>query len=370
MKKFKTILLVVILVGSFVATLFYLFNKSKPVLVEYEEVKPFITDIIKKTVATGTIIPRKEIAIKSNASGIIEKIYMLPGAHINKGDIIAKVKIVPDIINISEAESRIERAKISFDNAKLDCERNTKLFENEAISKTDLITSELNLKTAKQELSAAENNLQIIKEGISKKDGSVTNTTIRSTISGTILDIPIKEGNSVIQSNNFNEGTTIASIADMGQLIFEGKVDESEVGKIKIGMNLLLSVGAIENAVFDAQLEYIAPKGIIENGTIQFPVKAAIKPNTNYYLRANYSANADIVLQRKDKVMAISESVLQFDANDKTFVELKTKTKTKTYKKVYIETGLSDGVNIEVLKGITINDIIKGQEKSIEKIVE
>ncbi len=368
MKKIRNLVIIIFLLGTFIYTILYLYGKSKPVLVEYNINKPIITNIIKKTVATGTIVPRKEVLIKSNVSGIIEKIYVQAGTFISKGDIIAQIKIIPDVINVNEAESRIERAKISFDNAKQDFERNSKLYNQEAIPKTELISSELNFKNSKQELETAENNLQIIKEGISKKLGSVTNTIIRSTISGTILDVSIKEGNSVIQSNNFNEGTTIASIADMGQLVFEGKVDESEVGKIKTGMSLILTIGAIENASFKAKLEYIAPKGVIENGTIQFQIKAAIEPTKQYFLRANYSANADIVLERKDSVLALSESLLQFDKEEKPFVEVQQK--DKSYKKVFPKTGLSDGINIEILEGLKITDLIKGSEKTVEENTE
>jgi HlyD family secretion protein len=363
-KKIRNIVLLILLIGSAAYTFYFLYIKSKPVLVEYNTEKPIITNIIKKTVANGTIVPRKEVLIKSNVSGVIEKIFVLAGSKINKGDAIAQVKIIPDMLSVNEAESRIERAKLANENAKVDFERVSKLMKQEAISKTDFIASELNLKNSKQELEAAENSLQIIKEGISKKAGATTNTIIRSTISGTILDIPIKEGNSVIQSNNFNEGTTIASIADMGKLIFEGKVDESEVGKIKTGMNLILSVGAIEGATFEAVLEYISPKGTVENGTIQFQIKAAIEQNNKYFLRANYSANADIVLERKDSVLAIPESVLQFDGDDKPFVEVKQK--NNTYKKVYLKTGLSDGINIEILDGVKSGDEMKGNEKTAE----
>ena len=366
MKKVRNIALIIILLGTFIYTLVYLYGKSKPIVIEYNTEKPIITNIIKKTVATGTIVPRKEVLIKSNVSGIVEKVFVQAGTHINKGDVIAQVKIIPDVINVNEAESRIERAKIAFENAKQELERNVKLFSQEAIAKTELIASELNFKTTKQELETAENNLQIIKDGVSKKTGAVTNTIIRSTISGLILDIPIKEGNSVIQSNNFNEGTTIASIADMGQLIFEGKVDESEVGKIKTGMNLILTVGAIENTTFKAKLEYIAPKGIVENGTIQFQIKAAIELDKNFFLRANYSANADIVLESKDSVLAIPESVLQFDEQEKPFVELQQK--NNSFKKIYLKTGLSDGINIQILEGLKQGDVIKGSEKTIEKV--
>lgn len=359
MKRIFTIIIAILIVGTFAWTLYFLYKKSEKVPVKYKIEKPFKTEIVKKAIATGTVIPRKEVLIKSNVSGIVEKIFVQAGKSINVGDIIAKIKIVPDMISVSEAENRLARAKISLEQTKVEQERIQKLVEKEVLPKTDLIAIENSLKNAKQELDAAENNLQLIKEGATKNSGTATNTLIKSTIRGMILDIPIKEGNSVIQSNNFNEGTTIASIADMGQMIFEGKVDESEVGKLKQGMTLMMTVGAIENMKFDAILEYISPKGIVENGTVQFLIRAAIDIKKSYFLRANYSANADIVLDKREKVLAVSESLLHFSGDS---IYLEVETKKDHFKRVKIETGLSDGINIEILKGLSGNENIKGKE--------
>jgi HlyD family secretion protein len=260
------------------------------------------------------------------------------------------------MVSVNEAENRLARAKISLDQNKVELDRVQKLVEKEVLPKTDFIVADNNYKNSKQELEAAENNLQLIKEGATKNSGTATNTLIKSTIKGMILDIPIKEGNSVIQSNNFNEGTTIASIADMGEMIFDGKVDEREVGKIRPNMPLILTIGALDTVKFDASLEYIAPKGVKENGAIQFQIKAKVNLQKGVFLRAGYSSTADIVLASKKNVLAISESVLQFE-NNKTFVEVETA--PQVFEKRFIQTGLSDGINIEILSGIKKGEKVK-----------
>lgn len=358
-KKFFWILFIVVLVGGFVWTIYFLYAKSQKPDEEFKTQVPVVTNIIKKTVATGSVIPRKEVFVKPQVSGIIEKIFMEAGQMIKQGDIIARVKIIPNMVELNNAESRVNRSKINYENAKLDYDRNTDLLKSQVISKTDFQKSELEYNSSKEELESAESNLELIRDGVAKRSGQTTNTLIRSTISGMILDVPVKEGFSVIESNTFNEGTTIASVADMGEMIFDGKVDESEVGKIKQGMDLILTVGAIDNAKFNAALEYIAPKGVLENGAIQFQIKAAIKMEKEHFLRAGYSANANIILARKDSVMSVPESVLKFE-KDSTYVEVETQ--PGKYEKRFIKTGLSDGINIEVLDGIAKNDKIKSGE--------
>lgn len=356
-KRILKIVLVVALLGIFAWTLYFLYKKSEQPPVVFETSTPFDTTIIKKTVAAGSVIPRKEVSMKSQVSGIVEKVFVVAGQEIKSGDVIAKVKIIPNMINLASAENRVNQARINFDNAKAEYDRSETLFNQQVVSKAEFQQNELRLKTAKEEMNAADNNLQLIKNGVTKSAGSATNTLIRSTINGMVLDVPIKEGSSVIESNTFNEGTSIASVANMGEMIFEGKVDESEVGKIKSGMELLLTIGAIDAERFKATLEYIAPKGVTENGAIQFLIRAALtKAQGGSFLRAGYSANADIILDRKDNVFAVSESVLQFE-KDKTFVEVEVA--PNKFEKRFIKTGLSDGVNIEVLEGITKKDKIK-----------
>ena len=356
MKKVFRIILLVIIIGAFGATIYFLYQKSKSEPVIYETETAEITDIIKKTVATGSVVPRKEIEIKPQVSGIIEEVYIEPGDIVKNGDLIAKVRIIPNMINLNNAEARLDQARIDFEDAKLVYDRQKKIFDEGVIPAAEFQQYEISLNRAKSELNAAENNLQLIKEGVTKDSESSTNTLIRSTIEGMVLDVPVEQGNSVIESNTFNAGTTIAVVADMGEMVFEGKVDETEVGKIKTGMNLILTIGAIEETEFDAYLEYISPKGVEENGAIQFEIKAAVKLKKDYFIRAGYSANADIVLSRKDSVLAVKESLLLFE-EDSVFVEIETE--PQLYEKRLVEVGLSDGINIEVLSGITKEDKIK-----------
>ncbi len=358
MKTFLKIFILVVVVGIFIFTIYFLYNKSQAKPVVYETTTPTVTNIIKKTVATGSVIPRKEIEIKPKVSGIIEEIYVEEGKIIHNGDRIAKVRIIPDMINLNNAESRVNRAKISLENAQQNFNRQKDLFEKNVVPKTDFENYELQYKNAQEELLAAENNLELIKRGQTKKSGESTNTIITSTIDGMILDIPVEIGNSVIESNTFNAGTTVANVADMGEMIFEGKVDESEVGKIRTGMDLILTIGAINDISFHAILENISPKGVEENGAIQFEIKAAIDLIDTVFVRAGYSANADIVLDRRDSVLSISEGLLKFE-NDSAYVEVETT--PQTFEKRFIKTGLSDGINIEILSGITKDDKIKKQ---------
>jgi HlyD family secretion protein len=322
----------------------------------YETTTPIKTNIVKKTVATGSVVPRKEIEIKPKVSGIIEDIYVQEGEMIREGDLIAKVRIIPNMVNLNNAESRVNRAKIALENAERNFTRQKELYNQSVISKTTFEGFELEYQNAQEELISAENNLQLIQEGQTKTTGTSTNTLIRSTIDGMLLDIPVEIGNSVIESNTFNDGTTVCTVADMGEMIFEGKVDESEVGKIKEGMDLILTVGAINDVNFHAILEHISPKGVEENGAIQFEIKAAVDLIDTVFVRAGYSANADIVLDRRDSVLAVSEALLQF-SNDSAFVEVETG--DQVFEKRYIETGLSDGINIEILAGIGKDDKIK-----------
>jgi len=356
MKKIIKLTVFVALGVLFIYTIYYLYNKNQQKPVVFKTTQAFETDIIKKTLATGSIVPRREINIKPQVSGIIEKIFVIAGKHVSKGDMIARIKIIPNMINLANAESRIIRAKLALDNAKIDFDRFQKMFDQKMISLSEYQPYSLAFKNAKEELEAAENNMALIKEGVSKLGGKVTNTIVRSTINGMILDIPVKEGGSVIESNNFNEGTTIATIADMGEMIFDGKVDESEVGKIKPGMALILTIGALDTVKFSANLEYIAPKGVKENGAIQFQIKATVNLQKGVFLRAGYSSTADIVLAKKEKVLALSEGVLQFE-NNKTFVEVETT--PQVFEKRFLQTGLSDGINIEILSGVTQSDKIK-----------
>ncbi|MFH2095396.1 MAG: efflux RND transporter periplasmic adaptor subunit, partial [Bacteroidota bacterium] len=351
LKRILRILFYAIIALLFIYTIYYLVGKSRKETVVFETTSPFVTDIVKKTVATGSVVPRKEIEIKPKVSGIVDQLYVEAGDYVKEGDLIARIRIIPDMVSLNNAESRMNKAKISYENARIEYERQKLLFEKQVISEMTFLEYDVAFKNAKEELETAENNLNLIREGVTRRSGQATNTLIRSTIDGMILNVPIEEGNSVIESNTFNDGTTIASVANMNEMIFKGKIDESEVGKIMAGMDLILTVGAIEGEYFKAKLEYIAPKGVEENGAIQFEIKAAVQLKDSVFLRAGYSANADIVLSRKDSVMAIMESLLIFE-DGKTYVEVEEG--PQKFVKREIVTGLSDGINIEVVSGLTM----------------
>lgn len=357
MKTFFRVVIIAIIVGVFGFTIYYLYGKSQETPVIYETTSAFVApNIINKTVATGSVNPRKEIDITPKVSGIIEDLYVEPGQMVKEGDVIAKIKIIPNMVNLNNAESRVNRSKISLDNAKRKYERQKELYNDGVIPAAEYEQYELAYENAREELNSAQSNLELIKEGQTKAAGKTTNTLVRSTIKGMVLDVPVEQGNSVIESNTFNAGTTIATIADMNEMVFEGKIDETEVGKISEGMPLILQIGAIEDARFEAILEHISPKGVEENGAIQFEIKADVVLRSDQFIRAGYSANADIVLAKVDSVLAVPESVIQFDG-DTAFVEVETA--PQVFEKRIVELGLSDGINIELLSGLSENEKIK-----------
>lgn len=359
----RTILL--ILIGIAVVAMFgWLIVKQMeaPDVFEIEKIEK--RDIVKKTVANGSVIPRKEILIKPTVSGIVRELLVEAGDVVKKGDILAKIQIVPDMVSLSSAESRMRQAKIGVSDAQKNFDRNKPLFDQGVISAMELQTFQTALENAIETLRGAEDNLSVVRDGISRS-GRGSNTLVRSTVTGMVLDVPIKEGNSVIERNNFNEGTTIAEVADMNDLIFEGKLDESEVGKVRLGMPIVLTIGAIDDATWDAKLEYIAPKGVMEDGAIQFLIRAAVELDSSQTLRSGYSANADIVLEERKDVPSIPESVIDFNQEgDSAFVKIKN---GENWDKTYVETGLSDGIHIEVISGLSESDELKGAKKTDEE---
>lgn len=358
MKKSVTVILLLIIVFSCCGALYYLYQKNAEDPVVYATEKPSTQTIIKKTVATGSILPLEEVLIKPNISGVIEEVYVEGGDYVASGDLLAKIKVVPNLSSLNEAKNTIEESKISLDDEKRNLERQRTLFGRGVISKVDLERAEVTYDRAKQAYIAANKRFDIVKTGTTKGYGNEANTLIRATVSGMVLEVPVEVGNQVIESNNFNEGTTIAAIADVEKMIFEGKVDESEVGKIKENLPLEITVGAIENKVFDAVLDYIAPKGKVENGAIQFEIKGTLKKRDSTFIRAGLSANASIILARADSVLAVKEALIQFDPDTKKpFVEIATG--SQKFERREIELGVSDGIYIQILEGIKPDDDIK-----------
>jgi HlyD family secretion protein len=360
MKKYIRIFLIVVVAAIFISTFAFLYFKSQPKEIKYEIVTPKVADIEKSTVATGKVEPRDEILIKPQISGIVADVYKQAGQLVKKGEVIAKVKVIPELGQLNSAESRVRIANINYKQALQEYDRQKSLFKDKLISKEEFEKSEVSMKTAKEEVATSKDNLDIVKEGITKNSATYSNTMIRSTIDGLILDIPIKKGNSVIMSNTFNDGTTIATVANMKDLIFKGKIDETEVGRIKEGMPIKLTIGALQNLKFDAKLEYISPKGVTENGANLFEIKAAINASPDVKIRSGYSANAEIVLERVGQVLTVPESTIEF-SGDSTFVYvLKTEKPKQTFERKRVAVGVSDGIKIQVKGGITAKDKIRG----------
>ncbi|MBQ3619459.1 MAG: efflux RND transporter periplasmic adaptor subunit [Bacteroidales bacterium] len=360
----KKVIILSILAIIFIGTFVFLWSKSQPEVIEYEEVHPTFGTVSKSTIVTGKIEPRNEVNVKPQISGIITEILKDPGQKVAKGDVLAKITVIPDMGQLSSAESRLRLAEINLKQVETDFKRDENLYNQKLISQNDYEKSSQALKQAREEKSAAEDALQVVKEGFSKSNASASSTLIRSTISGVILDIPVKVGNSVINSNSFNDGTTIATIANMNDLIFRGNIDETEVGQLVEGMPMKITIGALQDVSFDAVLEYISPKATESNGANQFEIKAAVRVDGETKIRAGYSANAEIVLAKVENVVVVPESVLEFDG-DSTFVLVPNGTETdgmKNYDRKSVSTGLSDGVNIEIKSGIDTTTVLRGQQ--------
>ena len=359
-KKILRIIFLVLVGAAVVGTFYFLWKKAQPVITMYEVVTPKRDSVETKTVATGKVEPRDEVLIKPQMSGIISELLKEAGQMVKEGEIIAKIKVIPEMVQLNSAESRVRVAKISLEQIEATYKRDEDLHKQGVISKEDYETSLANYKKAQEEAENAQDALEIIREGISRKSASSSTTQVRSTITGMILDVPIKVGNSVIQSNTFNDGTTIASVADMNNMIFRGKVDETEVGRIHEGMPIKLTVGALDSRTFDAILEYVAPKGVEENGAVLFEIKAAVQMPEDAFIRAGYSANAEIVLKRATDVLTVPESCVEF-SGDSTFVQIvKQEKPEQLFEKRAVTVGLSDGIKIEVKEGLAEGDKIRG----------
>ncbi|MBS3738396.1 efflux RND transporter periplasmic adaptor subunit [Mesohalobacter halotolerans] len=367
MKKVITIIVLVILAFLFVGAVYYLYQKDQEPPVTYDTETPTKETIVKETIATGTITPREEVPVKPNISGIIDEIFVKAGDTVKVGQLIAKLKVVPNVSNLNNAKNQIRTAQINLDNETKIYNRQKELFEKGVISANDFDQAQRSFDIAKQNLESAKETFEIIETGTTAGIGDAATTEIKATISGMVLDVPVKVGNQVIEANNFNEGTTIATIANVNEMIFEGKVDESEVGKIEEGLPLEITVGAIQDVVFDATLDYVAPQGVEENGAVQFEIEGTLaKRDDNIFIRAGLSANASIILEKAEDVLAIKEALVQFDKDTKKpYVEVMVG--DQEFERRDIKLGISDGINVEVVDGLSKDDKIKVWNKVEEK---
>ena len=364
MKRYFKYIMMVLAAVVFIGTFVFLYIKSQPKPVEYNEFEPKQMDIRKTTVVTGKIEPRNEVNVKPQISGIITEILKEAGQKVEAGEVIAKVKVIPDMSSLSAAQARVRLAGINERQARTDFEREKTLFDKGLVSADEYDKIAQALRQAREESAAAQDNLEVVRDGVSKTNASASSTLIRSTVTGLILDIPVKVGNSVILANTFNDGTTIATVANMNDLIFRGNIDETEVGRLTTGMTMKITIGALQDLKFDARLEYISPKATDQNGANQFEIKAAVNlPTSSEQIRSGYSANAEIVLAEARGVLSVPESAIEFSGNDTFVYVVKGSGKEKTYERRKVTTGLSDGINIEIRSGLKKGETVRGPKK-------
>lgn len=352
-------LVAIVFIGTFV----FLWIKAQPQPKVYDEFTPTVADLRKTTVLTGKIEPRNEVNIKPQISGIISELLKEAGQTVQAGEVIAKVKVIPDMGQLSSAQSRLRLAEINLKQARTDYEREKVLYDKGLVSADEYDKVHQAYNQAREEHGAAQDNLEVVRDGVSSNNANASSTLVRSTVTGVILDIPVKVGNSVILSNTFNDGTTIATVANMNDLIFRGNVDETEVGQVNVGMPMTITVGALQDLKFSARLEYISPKAVEANGANQFEIKAAVQVPEKTGVRSGYSANAQIVLAEALHVLTVPESAIHFEGNNTYVYLVQGKGKNKTYQRRNVKVGLSDGVNIQIKSGLTTNDRVRGLER-------
>lgn len=366
MKKYIKYILMALVAVIFIGTFVFLYIKSQPQPEVYDEFTLQRMNIRKTTVVTGKIEPRNEVNVKPQISGIITEILKEAGETVQQGEVIAKVKVIPDMGSLSAAQSRLRLAEINRKQAQTDYDREKALFDKGLVAADEYDKIAQALRQAREEVNAAQDNLEVVRDGVSKSNASASSTLIRSTITGLILDIPVKVGNSVILANTFNDGTTIATVANMNDLIFRGNIDETEVGRLSAGMNMKITIGALQDLKFDARLEYISPKATEQNGANQFEIKAAVNlPSSSANIRSGYSANAEIVLAEAKNVLAVPESAIEFDGDDTYVYVIKGEGDKQTYERRKVQTGISDGINIEIRSGVKQNERVRGPKKMV-----
>jgi len=363
MKKYFKFIVAGIIALLFIGTFVFLWAKSRPQAVEYDEFTPTVRDIRKTTVVTGKIEPRNEVNVKPQISGIITQLMKEAGQTVQAGEIIAKIKVIPDMGQLSSAQARVRLAGVNIKQTKIDYLREKALFDKGLVSADEYDKIRQSYRQSQEEVRASSDNLEVVRDGVSRSNANTSSTLIRSTISGLVLNVPVKVGNTVILSNTFNDGTTIATVANMSDLIFRGNIDETEVGSLVTGMPMKITIGALQDEKLEASLEYISPKAVESNGANQFELKAAVRGVAGNKIRSGYSANAEIVLAQANHVLSVPESAIEFQGNATYVYVVKVVGKNKTYERRRVVTGLSDGINIEIKSGITLKDKIRGPKK-------
>ena len=361
-KKWPKILLWVVLGLAIIGVIATAIVKSQGKTKElYEEVTPTANDsIVKSTVLTGSIEPRDEILVKPNMNGIIAELNHLPGDFVQEGELIAKIQMVPDVAMVQSAASRVDAARVDLKRTEEVYKRDKSLYDQQILAKEAYETSLANYRRAKIEYSSAVEQLDLTRTGSSASTSKRNNNLVFATVTGTILEQPVKVGSRVTMANNFNEGTTVVSIADLTDLLFIGNVNESDVNNVTVGSPVTIHVGALKDKTYHAVVEYVSPKGKDTSGTILFEVKAAISGDDLSALKAGFSSNAEVEMAHKTGVLTIPEATVTYEG-DKSFVFVKGG--KGQYEKKEVTLGLSDGIKVEVLSGLTGDETLRGNLK-------
>lgn len=371
MKKGLKILLIVLFVGAVITALYYMYNTSTKDNEKYETTEVTVRDISTKAVATGAVKPREVIEIKPNISGVISEIHVEEGQTVEKGALIATLRVIPNVQSLNAAQQQINSARITLNNEQIQFNRTKSLYDQGVLPKQEYDNALATYQMAQQNLKAAQSDYKIAQTGIAPGLEQYATIQIRATISGMILSIPVEIGNTVQEINNFSVGTTIATMADVNQMIFEGNVDEADVGKLKEGMKLTITIGALPDEQFEGVLNYISPSGVDTSGIVQFEIKADVNLKQDIFLRANYSANAEVILSEAKNVVTLESAHIQYDDKGQAYVEvLKPGTEKydqPVYQKKILETGISDGVYTEVKSGLKKGDKIKVFNTDLEE---
>lgn len=355
-----------VLLGLFVLyTFYFLWKQAQPVPDVYETVKPEVRTLVRSTVATGNIDPRRRVNIKPQTTGIITELLVQPGDMVRDGQVVARIKVIPDMDKLDQVKSHIESAKIELEKVERESERTRQLYNKGVVSREEYEASESKLAVARENLLSAESQLEVVTTGSSERSGNINTTVVKSTMDGMVMSVPVKEGASVSGTSMFSDGTTICSVADMEDVQFKGNIDETEVDLLRVGMPLVLIPGAMQNVRIPAVLEYVAPEGVEQNGAMQFEIKASTVIPEGVTLRSGYSVNAEIVLEEVHDVLSVDETCIEFE-KDKAYVWCLTSdvkdTKHQTWERIPVEVGVSDGLYIQILSGVDGNCLLKGNK--------
>ena len=346
-------------------TLYYLWQQSQPVPTVYELVSPERRTLMKRTTVAGSMEARRQVAVKPQVTGVVSRLAVEPGDKVKAGEVIATVRIIPDMAQLNEAKSRVEAARITLGEAQREYDRTYELYQDGVVSREEFDVQTTRLASARENVAAAESQVQVITRGQSARSGGISVTDLHASISGVVLAVMVEEGAAVTGTSAFTEGTTVAKIADMNDIIFRGFIDETEVALLRVGLDMELHLGSMQEVTIPAKLSYIAPEGVMQNGAKMFELKATATIPEGVTIRSGYSANATIVLGTVNDVLSCDEKAISFE-DGKPYVYVLTSppgdTEHQQFERRAVTIGISDGLSVELKSGVKKGELLRGNE--------